>query len=190
MLFKYVNLLNNCIPEQALELILSFKNFESLPATVGSGENNIVDDARTASVIQIPKELTNNISNALIGLYNNELKDLYQRDIVHVEIPQYLHYNEGGKYIPHNDSEELKNNKLTKVADRDLTIIVYLNDDYLGGELEMVDWGVTFKPKRGSVLCFPSYIEFTHQVHPVLHGNRYNIVTWMKLNDYIYPRPY
>jgi hypothetical protein len=45
------------------------------------------------------------------------------------------------------------------------TIVVYLNDDYEGGELYFVDDAIDLKikPKKGSIVMFPSILPYIHQ---------------------------
>jgi predicted 2-oxoglutarate/Fe(II)-dependent dioxygenase YbiX len=69
-------------------------------------------------------------------------------------------YQPGQRFKPHFDGH------FARVADRDesaLTLIVYLNDDFVGGETAFLDYEVTVKPKTGTGLFF---------FHPVLHEGR------------------
>lgn len=53
----------------------------------------------------------------------------------------------------------------------DLTLagaaLLYLNDDYEGGELDFSNLGFAIKPPAGSILTFPSTEKWTHGVLPV-----------------------
>jgi len=60
-----------------------------------------------------------------------------------------------------------------------ISAIVYLNDDYEGGELEFVHFGVKIKPKKGSLVIFPSNYAYAHIAHTVTSGTKYAIVTWL-----------
>jgi predicted 2-oxoglutarate/Fe(II)-dependent dioxygenase YbiX len=51
------------------------------------------------------------------------------------------------------------------------TIILYINDDYEGGEIHFPNENVAIKPDAGSVLIFPSNL--LHEVKTVISGNRY-----------------
>jgi predicted 2-oxoglutarate/Fe(II)-dependent dioxygenase YbiX len=105
-----------------------------------------------------------------------------------VEEPQLLSYGPGGKYDPHNDSEDFVNNELTRVVPRDWTMIWYLNDDYEGGKLDFCRLGITFNPKAGDMIIFPSYAEFEHAVTPVTRGVRKCLVTWIETDRRVYER--
>lgn len=60
-----------------------------------------------------------------------------------------------------------------------ISAILYLNDDYEGGELEFVTFGATYKPKAGTLVIFPSNYAYTHIAHPVRSGTKYALVTWI-----------
>lgn len=60
-----------------------------------------------------------------------------------------------------------------------ISAILYLNDNYEGGELEFVAFGEKYKPKAGTLVIFPSNYAYTHIAHPVTSGTKYAIVTWI-----------
>jgi len=62
------------------------------------------------------------------------------------------------------------------------TIILYINDDYEGGEIHFPNENLTIKPDAGSVLIFPSNL--LHEVKTVISGNRY------MTQSYIYEKPF
>jgi predicted 2-oxoglutarate/Fe(II)-dependent dioxygenase YbiX len=59
-----------------------------------------------------------------------------------------------------------------------LSVLLYLNDDYEGGEIEFRQSGLKFKPEAGSVLFFPSNFLYVHEVYPVTRGPRYALPNW------------
>ena len=59
-----------------------------------------------------------------------------------------------------------------------LASILYLNDNYDGGETYFED-GTVFKPKQGRIIFFDGQY-YTHGVKPVLKNERYTIATWYK----------
>ena len=58
-----------------------------------------------------------------------------------------------------------------------LTAILYLNEDYTGGDIEFVRKGISLKPKAGSLVIFPS--SDMHKVNTVIQGNRYMTQTYI-----------
>lgn len=59
----------------------------------------------------------------------------------------------------------------------DWTSLIYLNDDYEGGELVFDDLGYSIKPSAGSIVFFPCLT--SHSVPNVTKGNKYYIFLFM-----------
>lgn len=82
-----------------------------------------------------------------------------------------LKYEKAG-YLPnHIDSGS---------SSRTLSVVLYLNDNYDGGEITFpnVGDGVTIKPTAGSAIFFPSNYVFAHEVSEVSNGIRYALPNW------------
>lgn len=187
--YDYIKIIPNAIPEKFIELVDEIKYQESSPALVGYENNQSPNlEYRNTNWIPIPKEIVDNIHLAISNLYKNECFSIYNKEIKSIEPTQLLHYPIGGKYEIHNDSEDFIDGKIVRKLNRDISILCYLNDDYEGGELEFNFLGITIKPKKSMIITFPSYYEFTHQVHPVTKGERYTLVTWIETHERIYTR--
>jgi hypothetical protein len=83
---------------------------------------------------------------------------------------ELLRYNPDQFYIQHTDS--------FKARPRAVSCSFMLNDDYEGGEFAFFNRELKFKPKRGSVLMFPSNFMYPHEIMSVTKGTRYSIITW------------
>lgn len=190
-IFDYVTVIPNCISKELIQVFLNLRTNDAPPALVGYTDSLKVNfNHRKTFWIPLPPDITTNSTDSISQLYCNKLQVKYKQPITYIEPPQFLYYNIGGKYDTHNDSEDFIDGKLARVVERDLTILIYLNDDYDGGELELINFGTFFKPKAGTLIAFPSYIEFSHRVHPVTKGERFNLVSWICTEERIYPRPY
>lgn len=67
---------------------------------------------------------------------------------------------------------------------RTVSLVYYPNDDYEGGELEFIHFGVTIKPKAGDLLVFPSGYSYEHRIHEIKSGNpRWTIVSFLTFGD-------
>lgn len=111
------------------------------------------------------------------------INPFYGIEILESEIPQILSYGIGGHYCPHIDGESLwrtPDNELIwkKSTDRDISMVLYLNDDYEGGDFIFPDLKVRVRPEPGMLVCFPSNHHYKHGVEPVTRGQRYSIVCW------------
>jgi len=81
-------------------------------------------------------------------------------------------YKTGGNMGAHID-KNAENPKNTM----DWTSLIYLNDDYKGGELVFDDLKIMIKPSAGSIVFFPCLT--THSVETVISGNKYYIFLFM-----------
>jgi Rps23 Pro-64 3,4-dihydroxylase Tpa1-like proline 4-hydroxylase len=80
-----------------------------------------------------------------------------------------LKYGQGGHLPAHQDQG---------ISTRVLSSVMYLNDDYSGGEIEFVQSGIRIKPAAGSILFFPSNFLYVHEVHEITSGFRYSMPHW------------
>lgn len=85
------------------------------------------------------------------------------------EKPNILKYVQGGFLPPHQDHG---------VSTRALSVLIYLNDNYEGGEISFPISNVTIKPKAGSVVLFPSNFLYVHTISSMKSGVRYSIPAW------------
>jgi|TARA_R110002020_G_scaffold205045_1_gene409502 predicted 2-oxoglutarate/Fe(II)-dependent dioxygenase YbiX len=87
-----------------------------------------------------------------------------------------LKYKPGGKYDVHLDD--------TTDSPRSLSVIMNLNDDYVGGDLIFTDQKYneikSFKLTKGSIVFFPSNFMYPHGIKPITKGKRYSIVAWLR----------
>ena len=105
-----------------------------------------------------------------------------------IDDPNKAHNPKDGVYnLPMNyhvdaNPQDL-HSKGTKLA---ITITMYLNDDYQGGEISFYnsedDKMYNYKPKPGDVTVFPSFEPFYHGVLPMEGNKRYLIRSFLMYN--------
>lgn len=62
---------------------------------------------------------------------------------------------------------------------RTVAMVYYPNDDYEGGELEFIHFGVKIKPKANQLFVFPASYVYEHKIYDIGPGNpRYTIVAF------------
>jgi hypothetical protein len=101
-------------------------------------------------------------SNSIYPFAKNNLKS--REHSLHL-----LRYEEGGYLPPHQDAG---------ISSRALSAVIYLNDQYEGGEIRFPQSGVTLKPEAGSIVFFPSNFIYVHEVAPIKSGVRYSLPHW------------
>jgi predicted 2-oxoglutarate/Fe(II)-dependent dioxygenase YbiX len=97
------------------------------------------------------------------------------------EWPDVLRYDPGGRYDVHNDAEvfDPETSSWRRAQDRDLSLLIYLNDSFEGGAIDFPALGRTIQPSAGLLVAFPSDHRFAHAARPVISGTRFVIVSWV-----------
>ncbi len=80
-----------------------------------------------------------------------------------MSISKYFVGSQMGKHTDTHDDDQGKT----------ISVVLYLNDDYTGGEIEFEDQGIIVKPTAGSIVVFPSRKPYYHASKPVLSGEKY-----------------
>jgi hypothetical protein len=88
-------------------------------------------------------------------------------------------YNTGSKMSEHSDIYSYVKKDGQHVTPS-LTAFLYMNEDYVGGEINFVHDNLCVKPKSGSMFVFPSNKQ--HEVLEITQGNRYMVQTYVYEN--------
>jgi len=81
---------------------------------------------------------------------------------------QLVRYTEGQFFKEHADA--------TEEFLRKISVLFYLNDNYLGGEIVFTKFDMCIKPEKNTLIVFPSSEEFSHSAEPVKSGVKYVVV--------------
>jgi hypothetical protein len=67
---------------------------------------------------------------------------------------------------------------------RDISCVLYYNDNYVGGEICFPNQNIVLKPKAGTFIYFPAEDNFPHEVKTVTKGSRwFSTVFWCIKKD-------
>jgi predicted 2-oxoglutarate/Fe(II)-dependent dioxygenase YbiX len=156
-------------------------------------ELNVVDHEKSTkdAIVQLKHEgrITHHVDidgmaceilNIFNDIYCHRLAPFYNVNFEWYERPQILRYPAGGKYNQHADADHwvADKKKWQRVQDRDYSVLIYLNDEYEGGELQLIEQNFTIKPTPGMLLAFPSDHRYLHAALPTTSGIRYAVVSW------------
>lgn len=83
-----------------------------------------------------------------------------------------LKYGKGQQFTNHIDDHPSYHRRMSTVY--------YLNENYTGGEINFPRFDVTLKPKANQMIVFPSTYVYNHSVSPVIEGERYAVVSWLR----------
>lgn len=99
----------------------------------------------------------------------------YNLNMQYMEAINYVRYTQGQHFQVHADHGFSYTCTVSSV--------MYLNDEYEGGELWFPYLDLTFKPQTGDIVLFPSTYIFAHASKPVSSGTKYSAVTMFDYND-------
>lgn len=108
----------------------------------------------------------------------NEIEKAYGLEDIKIvqkeDLLSVVHWETGSYLTTHVDD-------LGFVTDNHLPIIIYLNDNYEGGEISFETHDVCIKPKTGDLVVFPGNMHYAHEVKEVLSGDRYTLPIWFTI---------
>jgi predicted 2-oxoglutarate/Fe(II)-dependent dioxygenase YbiX len=154
----------------------------------GQTEFSVDKEVRDTQVIDM-SDIMNEIHDLYKNIVFNVINPFYDFEIRDSEAPQLLRYGVGGHYKPHYDGVSLwktPNGDVIwrKSTDRDLSTVLFLNDDFDGGHFEFPEFRIKVKPEPGLLVCFPSNQNYLHGVESVTKGERFSIVNWMTVKGF------
>ena len=152
-----------------------------MPHAVGAEGKHVTieSDVRHSEHVDV-RSLKTDVIAAVRDIYANIVAPHFKVQIEWFDKPEILRYREGGKYVPHADAEnwDKTRRRWQRVINRDLSLLVYLNDEFEGGEVSFSNFGFEVKPSAGLLIAFPSDHRYLHAAQLVKSGVRYAIVSW------------
>lgn len=121
--------------------------------------------------------------------------DLTGYPISNQEQIQIVKYSKDGKFDSHYDacvqSDHLCKEMNRGAGERRTTLIVYLNQDMVGGETEFVNLDKTFLPETGKGILFRStddhdnlLLESKHRGNRIIEGEKWIATVWSHGNNF------
>ncbi|GJL92032.1 2OG-Fe(II) oxygenase [Hyphococcus sp.] len=126
------------------------------------------------------RNLSFNVTDLFKHICRNVVAPQFGTQIDSFELPEVLRYGAGAEFQPHSDADRWSAEEQTwkRTLDRDLTILVYLNEGYEGGEIDFPNFALKIPPQRGMLIAFPSDGRYLNAVRPVTSGVRYELACW------------
>lgn len=101
------------------------------------------------------------------------VEDAHQRPVKSVS--SHAQKWQVGAFAPfHSDNTDMDGNPSAWEKSK-LVCLLYINDDYEGGELDFRDHDISIKPTSGQLITFPGGFKNIHQVLPVKGSTRHTI---------------
>jgi hypothetical protein len=167
---------------------------------------NIDNDLKTKDhhVYQpIPEDIFN-ITNRYKKILMSKASELYGLDFIEDgnEVCLFVH-PEGSHMMPHTDIVEVTDqnkylgidyNNLDSIRKSHkevpfhwtghLATLIYINDNYEGGELYFPDRNINIKPKPRMLIMFPGNDNYVHGVSKNKNATRFNLSLFIKFKDF------
>ena len=177
-----VKVFKNILDRDSCKKIIRETSKNLSPSSVTDGKKFKTSKLRTSSSIFI-----SNNSEELKKL-QNKICNLNDWKTDKTENFQYVKYEENEKYDAHYDAFDISETKnLALKYQRIITNIIYLNDNFEGGETYFPMLNIDVKPEIGKVLTFENCIPNSqylnpfslHQSKPIKKGQKYILTLWL-----------
>lgn len=93
-----------------------------------------------------------------------------------IESVSIVYYPTGSHNAIHADNCIIDNGIVQQIKPWAHTGIIFLNNEFTGGELVYPNQGCVFLPTIGTMVITPAGAEYIHYVNPVLSGERFTLV--------------
>ena len=142
----------------------------------GDGGSGIDTETRTSHISWIPFKKTPEMYKDIEKVMKQTNGNHFGFDGMQItEMAQYTEYPEGGFYDWHVDNDVNFAHEPT-VRKISMTLLLSPENEFEGGDLELMKEGQSVKLKQGQAIFFASFIR--HRVAPVTRGNRKSLVMW------------
>lgn len=124
-----------------------------------------------------PFGLTENSFSEVNDRLGKAVKMVFDKEVS----PTSIHaqrWQKGASANPHSDNTDSNGNLIEELSNLKYVGILYLNDDYSGGELYFPDHQIEIKPSPGSMYIFSGGTDNVHGVKEITGGTRYSIVSF------------
>lgn len=163
----FVSVTENFLEE---ELFSTLKTFAETTTLYDLNVNNTIWSQRIVHATQAPE--LKDIGKQYIELVTNKIKSDFELDKpIFTDILCFNRWRVGDMQHPHADDEN-------GFEWRKFGCVLYLNDEYEGGNIYFPNQNLSIKPKANTLAFFPGNREFLHGVEAVTSGIRYTLSTF------------
>ena len=167
-------------PEQCKMIINAGRSEPRINAEVGNAtgiKGGVIDTkTRTSHISWIPFKKMGEMYQDIEKIMKQTNGNHFGFDGMQItEQAQYTEYPEGGFYDWHTDND-INCQHEPPVRKISMTCLLSPQNEFEGGDLELVKEGQAVKLKQGQAIFFASFIR--HRVAPVTRGNRKSLVMW------------
>lgn len=130
---------------------------------------NMLDDDRELENFGLPRNYLGNLAEKMKHAVEDGLNKKVKKVSTHAQ-----KWEKGAFANFHSDNTDMEGNASAWERSK-YVCLLYLNDDYLGGQLNFRDYPITISPPEGLLVTFPGGFKNIHEVKKVLNGTRYTL---------------
>jgi prolyl 4-hydroxylase len=137
-----------------------------------------------------------NDSDEVVKNLRKKIADIVKLPTNHMEGTHIVRYKEGGEYKVHHDffhlNTDYHDSQVARGGQRILTALIYLNDNFKGGETEFPKLETVVQPKKNKLVIWKNLkdngeldYDSLHAGLPVIEGTKYICVIWIREKPFI-----
>lgn len=162
-------------PSTAESLVAYFKEEDRWGETAFNGSHGA--PVQPGNVFPTAFGLPNSIFSDINAKLQHAVSTVYEKSVT----PSSIHaqkWEVGSSANPHSDNSDFDGNPSEGFDNLKYVGILYLNDDYSGGDLYFPEHNISIHPNAGSMYIFSGGVENIHGVTEITAGTRYSIVSF------------
>jgi hypothetical protein len=164
---------DNFISEEDAEKIIAFFEDEDQPWSMSAFFESYGMSIMPEDPLLDKYGLPTNYLGDLADRMHKAVEDAHQRPVKSVS--SHAQKWQVGAFAPfHSDNTDMEGNPSAWEKSK-LVCLLYINDDYEGGELNFRDHSIKLKPKARQLVTFPGGINNVHEVTVVKGATRHTI---------------
>jgi len=184
---SYIKDYDNTLPLENISSLIKWSLTQSFDDAGIGGKNTVNKKIRNVEMIDLisfdNKSKTKTHWGSYLGKFFQKKFDEYSKEISPfvgtgvsaISSIHLLKYSPGCHYKEHVDNYTSN--------PRILSAILFLNDDYEGGEIEFFEprkkeLVARVEPQSSRLIIWPSDFLYVHKVNPVRKGKRFTVVSW------------
>ena len=174
---KYIGYYEEVVPYALCDDLINW-NFNFKPSTYSSHKGRAETSDERVRMDEVWIKDGNLYYNAVKAAFEYTIKKYSEKhplfSVQHITDFRINRYPKDGFMSSHIDN--IHHSHGQQYGYPQASILLFLNDDYKGGEFVVADKG--YYPAKGSGLIFPSNFMFPHEVKKVTNGVRWSVLAW------------
>lgn len=154
---KYIHRVEDFIAEDDANYLLSYLDSMQIEDPHAQKQIRFLEKLDNKKAESIVKKYEKKTYLEILGNYSSKI-DIRIEHLAWMRRLELVKWNYNKTLDPHRDGHTF----IPEEPELSLSTLIYLNDDYIGGEIAFADYGISIKPKARELIIFPSH--FLHEV--------------------------